>query len=222
MATTVRFNHPGRPIGFDALAGKTYQPCFTISQGRTEVKLELEPYESTFILFHERETLDLEKAERKLNRKDFSPGPVIDGPWKVSTAGALAGEYPHFTLRPEINGPGNISVPALLPDFSGTLLYETTFDYQKVPDARNVYLDLGEVYEIAEVRLNGKNVGVKICPPYRLEVTDALNHGKNQLQIEVTNTLAKQYGNNWLDRAMAQEPSGLLGPVRLLVTRRNP
>ena len=40
--------------------------------------------------------------------------------------------------------------------------------------------------------------------------------GENKLEIMVTNTLAKERGNNVFDRAMPQEPTGLLGPVRLL------
>ncbi len=214
VETTVRFTHAGRPTGFEALAGNVYQPDFTVLQGRTEVKLELEPYESTFIVFHEPETRGLEKAERKLSRKGFSSGPLIEGTWKVSTA--VVGEYPNFTFCPKITGPGNISVPSLLPEFSGTLRYGIVFDYRSVPEAEKVFLDLGNVFEVAEVWLNGESVGAKICPPYRFDVTDALVNGKNQLQIEVTNTLAKQYGNNWFDRSMPQEPSGLLGPVRLV------
>jgi hypothetical protein len=33
--------------------------------------------------------------------------------------------------------------------------------------------------------------------------------------VEVVNTLAKALGDNGFDRGMAQEPSGLLGPVSL-------
>nr|WP_300900585.1 hypothetical protein [uncultured Acetatifactor sp.] len=74
-------------------------------------------------------------------------------------------------------------------------------------------LDLGQVYEISDVELNGRPVGNKICPPhlYRLECRP----GRNELRIIVTNTFAKEKMGNVFDRAMPQEPSGLLGPVRL-------
>ena len=39
---------------------------------------------------------------------------------------------------------------------------------------------------------------------------------ENELVVTVTNTLSKSVQNNMFDRYMAQEPSGLLGPVRLL------
>ena len=59
---------------------------------------------------------------------------------------------------------------------------------------------------------------MRIVPPYRFDVTVLLRTGANTLRIDVTNTLAKERGDGLLDRDMAQEPSGLLGPVRLLYT----
>jgi len=76
-------------------------------------------------------------------------------------------------------------------------------------------LDLGEVYEIASVRLNGRDAGVRISPPYYLNITGMGQEGSNILEIEVTNTLAKKI-HDVFSRAMVQEPSGLLGPVRIL------
>ena len=57
---------------------------------------------------------------------------------------------------------------------------------------------------------------MRICPPYRFDVSGLVRRGENKLEIMVTNTLAKERGNNVFDRAMPQEPTGLLGPVRLL------
>lgn len=77
-----------------------------------------------------------------------------------------------------------------------------------------------DAYEIAEVKLNGHCAGVRICPPYTMEITQYIREGQNQLQIDVTNTLAKTLGNNIYDRAMPQEPSGLIGPVKLLCEQK--
>ena len=81
---------------------------------------------------------------------------------------------------------------------------------------KKYYLDLGSVYETAEVFVNGSWAGIRICPPYRLDVTGLIHAGKNQLTVTVANTLAKERGNNVFDRAMPQEPTGLLGPVRII------
>ena len=113
---------------------------------------------------------------------------------------------------------GNAAVPGILPEFSGTLRYETEFDFDSPCACReSIILDLGEVYEIAEVWLNGTHMGTRICPAYRFDVTGHIRYGLNKLRVDVTNTLAKKQGNNVLDRSMAQEPSGLIGPVRLLL-----
>jgi hypothetical protein len=92
-------------------------------------------------------------------------------------------------------------------------------------------LDLGEVKELAEVRLNGKNLGILWARPFRVDVTDAIKPVNNELEIEVVNF--------WPNRIIGDEskppekrltrtnirkltketplmPSGLLGPVRLL------
>jgi hypothetical protein len=52
---------------------------------------------------------------------------------------------------------------------------------------RRVFLDLGRVEVIAEVRLNGYELGILWKEPYRVEVTDTLRKGDNQLEVRVTN-----------------------------------
>ena len=92
-------------------------------------------------------------------------------------------------------------------------------------------LDLGAVEMIASVSLNGKPLRVLWTPPYRLDITDAIQTGENILAVEVTGT--------WFNRLVydAGQPeekivrpddfrtikrrplrdSGLLGPVVLKV-----
>ncbi|MCR8632217.1 hypothetical protein NV381_13475 [Paenibacillus sp. N5-1-1-5] len=77
-----------------------------------------------------------------------------------------------------------------------------------------IQLDLGEVYETAEVWLNGKQAGVRICPPYCLEINGLIKKGNNKLAVEVTNTLVKDQ-RDFLSSFAQQEPSGLLGPVKV-------
>jgi hypothetical protein len=54
------------------------------------------------------------------------------------------------------------------------------------PSAR-IFLDLGEVEVIAEVKLNGKDLGTLWKYPYRVDITDALRDGENKLEVRVTN-----------------------------------
>ena len=139
---------------------------------------------------------------------------VQPGDWQVFSSSAPNGI---FQPEPRVSGPGNIARPGVLPHFSGTLRYLTTIAVTSGDAALPALLDLGDAYEIVEVTLNGNALGARICPPYRFEVTGLLREGTNELQIDVTNTLAKAWGDqNPFDRSMPQEPSGLVGPVRLL------
>jgi len=78
--------------------------------------------------------------------------------------------------------------------FSGTAKYSTSF---RAPSRRTVFgqhifLDLGTVHCLAEVKLNGKPLSLLWAPPYRVDVTPALRSRRNQLEIAVT--------NEWTDR----------------------
>ncbi len=137
------------------------------------------------------------------------PGPNI---WEISTA--TAEEYPDFTLFQSAAPAGNLALPGSLPFFSGTIRYKARIE---VPSGKVVrLLDLGEAYETAEVAIDGKPCGIRICPPYQFAVE--LKSGSHELQIDITNTLAKKYGTGIFDAGSLQDPSGLIGPVRLFVS----
>ena len=73
--------------------------------------------------------------------------------------------------------------------FSGIATYTKPF---VVPDeliapARRLYLDLGQVAVIAQLKMNGKELGTLWKPPFRVEVTEAVRPGENVLEIEVVN-----------------------------------
>ncbi len=110
----------------------------------------------------------------------------LSGSWQVS-------------FPPERGAPGQIVLNELVslhrhPDagvryFSGTATYTQTFDLNPAFSGANrrIFLDLGRVEVIAEVRVNGKTVSTLWKRPYRLEITDAVKPGANQLDVLVTN-----------------------------------
>jgi len=92
-----------------------------------------------------------------------------------------------------------------------------------------LYLDLGTLSCIARVRLNGKDLGVVWTAPWRLEITDSVRSGENQLEVEVANHWTNRIigdakllpeqrftQTNVASKGMPLQPSGLLGRVRLL------
>ncbi|HNS22710.1 MAG TPA: glycosyl hydrolase [Sedimentisphaerales bacterium] len=120
--------------------------------------------------------------------------------------------------------------------YSGPAVYGKTFE---VPDSwiskgeLRITLDLGDVKDLASVRVNGRDVGTLWLAPWRLDITDAVRRGENTLEVEVVNVW-----NNRLvgDAALPTEqqqtfllshtvnaqtpllPAGLLGPVLVHAT----
>jgi hypothetical protein len=104
-----------------------------------------------------------------------------------------------------------------LPWYCGRVLYRTEMTIPPSERAARWFLDLGEVQHYAEVWLNGKLVGTRLWPPYRIELTQHLRPGKNDLALVVSNSLANRFAwDRWGTRGSGKpEPSGILGPVVL-------
>ena len=155
----------------------------------------------------------------------------VSGPWKVS---AVCG-------GPKLPEPRTLDALAGWETFdeffSGTMMYRTSFDAESKSGNRTI--SLGEVREIARVRLNGRDLGVKFMPPYDFVIPEGVLKEKgNELEVEVTNLGANRLRWNDLNKVdwkyftdinmvginykkfdasqWKPLPSGLLGPVRLL------
>ena len=202
-------------------------PEFTCSAGRTAVPMRLEPLESCFIIFRHAATTAPSLA------KNFPPVSEISVD--------LSGEW-QLGFDPKWGGPEKITFAALddwsqrpepaIRFYSGKAVYRKTFDIaaDQLPPGRKYFLDLGVVKNLARVRLNGRDLGVVWCSPWRVEVSGAIKTGHNDLQIEVANLWPNRLIG---DQALPAEqqftsttrnpykkdspllPSGLLGPVTL-------
>jgi alpha-L-rhamnosidase len=70
--------------------------------------------------------------------------------------------------------------------FTGTGVYKKTFTAPAtLPPDGHVYLDLGNVHEVARVRLNGVELETRSWPPYVWDVTPSMKSGANTLEVEV-------------------------------------
>ncbi len=153
----------------------------------------------------------------------------LNGPWMVN-------------FDPQWGGPERVVFSTLtdwtnrpeegIKFYSGTAIYHKHFDLTALPTkAQRLLLDLGEVHEIASVRLNGHYLGVLWTKPARVDITGAATAKNNDLEVTVVNL--------WPNRLIGDEalpetkrltktnahifgpaspllPSGLIGPVRLL------
>ena len=95
--------------------------------------------------------------------------------------------------------------------FSGTLCYRTVFDIASAADHGE--LDLGAVGDIAEALLDGEPAGVRMWAPYRIPLAGPVVAGRHTLEVRVTNSMANACEG-------AQLPSGLMGPMRLMLRQR--
>ncbi|HEV7926658.1 MAG TPA: glycosyl hydrolase, partial [Verrucomicrobiae bacterium] len=116
--------------------------------------------------------------------------------------------------------------------FSGTATYIKTFDWKPAAEIRNqkteAWLDLGEVQVMAQVKLNGHDLGILWKPPFRMNVAGALKSGRNTLEIRVANLwpnrmigdaalpVAERFTWSTYEPFTKDSPlpkSGLMGPV---------
>ena len=230
------------PLGnyeqWDAMSGRAVRA----GAAREVIELTLHPYEATVIILSEAE---LSESEHQISCSDSDKSVSLSGPWQVA--------YGDEPARP-------VELPHIWEDepsrqhYSGAATYTTSIDLDDV-DGR-VWIDLGDcevldggsaerglvgpsyrvvvrgpVGEVAQVRVNDIDCGLAWAPPYRVEITDALRSGTNEIEIVVYNTAANalaldehitrlaaaseaRYGRRFrmqdLDQAMATVRSGLL------------
>lgn len=160
--------------------GEKSAVTYNIESGKTTIPLTLKPDDAVFIVFGQ-------KAKQKsviLPVKEETVAQKIKGPWDVSfqtERGAPAGStFENLASWTENEDDG-------IKYFSGTASYKNHFKLDNQPEGGRVILDLGDVKNLAEVIVNGKNCGIVWKTPFRVDITDALQTGENQLEVKVTN-----------------------------------
>jgi len=116
-------------------------------------------------------------------------------------------------------GPGTIALGDWsqidgLAAYSGGAWYRRTVSLSPARASGQVLLDLGGVAASAEVRINGRPAGIKVAPPWTLDVSRLVRPGENRVEVLVYNTLANHY-TTVPTRYGGSPVSGLLGPVRI-------
>ena len=117
--------------------------------------------------------------------------------------------------------------------FSGTAAYMKTINIpaEDITQGAHLWLDLGDVREIADVKVNDVDLGILWKTPFKVDVTSALKPGSNRLEISVTNLWVNRMIGDQQPWALKKHafagftpykadspllPSGLLGPVHLI------
>ena len=205
------------------------------------MNLHLDRFDSYFIVFRKSVSTD-SKGSGKENFPELKEITELKGSWQIS-------------FDPQWGGPDTVTFPKLISwtdrleecikYYSGKATYKKTFDLSMNPDGKRIampktgslFLDLGEIKDVAEVRLNGKKLGVLWCSPWRVEITDAVKPIGNLLEVDVINLWAnrvigdlnkpkeerftKTHDGFRFDFLTGKTPlikSGLLGPVKLYLS----
>jgi hypothetical protein len=213
-----------------AETGTTRPVSYKIADGRTTVPLHLEPWGTVFVVFRKATT----ETSRELPKAAESKLADVSGPWKVN-------------FQPGRGAPESATLDALvswsdstdpgIKYFSGEGTYTNTIQASADWFAKgsHLWIDLGDVKNLAEVTVNGKSLGVVWHAPYRVDATAALKPGANEVSVKVVNA--------WVNRLIGDEqpgatkytfadvkpykvnspllPSGLLGPVAVVRESKN-
>jgi hypothetical protein len=204
---------------------------YVARDGGTETSLRLEAGEAAFVVFRKASAAKSFQAPARAETLVTQ----VKGPWNLTFGPGLAAPPPTTmtTLTSWTQAPD-----AATKYYSGSATYRTRLEVSKaaIRSGQRLYLDLGQVRELASVAINGKAVGVAWAPPYRLDVTDRVRPGRNEIAVRVVNLWRnrligdKQPGAKPVTVApMAfYKPdaplfdSGLLGPVRLVSEKDGP
>ena len=190
------FRVTGRvPELWHAETGKSDPVSFNIADGRTTLPLQMEPWGTVFVVFRKA----AKETSHALPKVTESQLATVDGAWKVS-------------FQPDRGAPASITLDKLsswsdnadagVKYFSGTGTYTQMVQASQAwfKKGAHLWLDLGDVKNLAEITLNGKDLGVVWHAPYRVDVTGVLKAGANELTVKVTNA--------WVNRLIGDEQSG--------------
>ena len=201
------FRATGEPELWKGVDGESVKlQQYITEDGITSVDLEFAPYESYFIIFQRKTASRTVVKMGKPNFPELKTIKTIEGSWDVA-------------FDPEWGGPEKIRFDELkdwtdheirgVRYYSGIATYTNKFVAPKIngKDSR-LYVDIGVVNDIARVSINGKELGIVWCAPWRVDISDEIIQGENSIEIEVA--------NRWVNRLLGDnlEPDAEIRTVK--------
>jgi hypothetical protein len=219
-----RFAVSGKAAEFwHADSGTAEAASYRIDGDATIVPLDLRAGESLFVLFRTPATV----PARTIARPVETVLTTLAGPWDVAFQpgrGAPAGtRLEKLASLTEQADPG-------IRYFSGVASYVSDVTLARAPaKGASLWLDLGKVGDVAEVRVNGRLAGIAWKAPYRIDIGALARRGRNRVEVRVANLwvnrligdkqpgaikVAQVYLPTYTAKAPLR-PSGLIGPVTI-------
>ncbi len=217
------------PEIWDAVSGIVTKPECKIVDDRISISLDFAEFQSLFIVFSKSHSNPIQKDKAWVYQETsgFSDLLKIDGSWQVR-------------FDPKWGGPEEITMNELqdwsiyhdnrIKYYSGKAYYLKNFNLdEKFSSGKSLFLDLGVVKNIAQIWLNGKDLGIVWTSPWRIDISNVVKSKDNILKIEVINlwpnrligdaALPKEKRLTSTNIAFSPDekllPSGLLGPVKI-------
>ena len=188
-----------KPELWDPATGLTRPAAYVADGERTRVPVPLDRFGSVFVVFRERATTpSLGTPVTVLQTVQ-----ELSGPWSIAfqeNRGAPAtATFSQLADFRDNADPG-------IRYFSGIATYtrEVSLD-RKTIAAGQLWLDLGDVRDLAEVWVNGQLAGTVWKPPYRLDISRSIKPGKNRIEIKSVNL--------WVNRLIGDVQPGVTHKV---------
>lgn len=199
-------------------------PAFRQEEKTTVVPMKLEKNECVFVVFRE-------KGEPSATTLEANyPAPLrtqeATGEWDVTFESAFKTPSPvRMATLDNLSDNTNDSIRY----FSGTATYTTSVNLDRAGRGEHMFMAFDNVGTMAKVYINGKYAGGVWTAPYRLDVTDFVKDGRNDVKIEVVNTWVNRIVGdmnlpeseretylfvNHLNAKTPLPPSGIIGKVK--------
>jgi hypothetical protein len=186
------------PELWDPATGLSRRTSYRMEGGRTIVDIPLDRFGSIVVLFRG-------QAQQTSHREEEASARIIateTGPWQVS-------------FQPDRGAPATATFAQLsdfrdnadpgIRYFSGIARYQARIDIPlRKSGPSRLWLDLGDVRDVAEVWVNGKLAGTTWKPPYRVDISAYAKAGRNDIEVRSVNL--------WVNR--------LIGDVQPGVTKK--
>lgn len=217
-----------QPELWEATTGSIrYLPAYESKENSTIVPMKLTPYESAFVVFRH-----LARHNPLQNISDNYPDLEIvenlRGPWKLTFDSSKRGPVEPITI--DTLKDWTTFSDKQVKYYSGEVIYQIQFTIQEKEKEKKILIDLGNLTAMAKITVNDEYVGGVWTAPYRLDITNQVKTGYNELTVTVVNNwmnriigdmnLPEDQRKTWCfvnpyDAQSPLQPSGLFGPVTI-------
>ncbi|MEQ6332284.1 glycosyl hydrolase [Sphingobium sp. MK2] len=191
-----RFRVTGKqPEIWRAIDGSVTPVAYNIENSETVIPLDVGAEDAFFILFRKPAT----GKTMILPAKAQLTIATLSRPWSVSFQ---SGRGAPERLEMATLAPLETSNDKGVKYFSGIATYRTDFTLpQGAKSGAPLWLDLGKVGDVAEVRVNGQSAGTVWFTPHRVDIRKLIKSGENRLEVKVANL--------WVNRLIGDQQPGV-------------